>query len=50
MTPGANVIKPSQLSLMFADTAVQVLHSRVGYCPYPQTLDKAGEACQEQTL
>ncbi len=27
----------------------QVLHSRVGPRPYPQTLDKSGEACQGQT-
>ncbi len=30
--------------------AFQVLHSRVGSLPYPQTLDQAGKACQEQTL
>jgi hypothetical protein len=28
----------------------QVLHSSVGSWPHPQTLDKAGEACQGQTL
>ncbi len=28
----------------------QVLHSRVGTQPYPQTLDQAGKACQGQTL
>jgi len=28
----------------------QVLHSRIGFWPYPQTLDRAGNACQGQTL
>ncbi len=28
----------------------QVLYSRVGFWPYPQTLDTDGKACQEQTL
>ncbi len=28
----------------------QTLHSWVGSWPYPQTLDKAGKACQGQTL
>jgi hypothetical protein len=27
-----------------------MLHSEVGYWPYPQTLDEAGKACQGQTL
>jgi hypothetical protein len=34
-----------QPSLMF-----QVLHSRVGSRPHPQTLDEAGKACKGQTL
>ena len=28
----------------------QVLHSRVGSWPHPQTLDLAGKACQGQML
>ncbi len=28
----------------------QVPHSRIGSWPHPQTLDKAGKACQKQTL
>ncbi len=28
----------------------QMLHSRVGSRPYPQTLDQAGKVCQGQTL
>jgi hypothetical protein len=28
----------------------QVLHSRVGSLPHPQTLDKTVKACQGQTL
>jgi hypothetical protein len=27
-----------------------VCHSKEGYWTYPQTFDKAGKACQEQTL
>ncbi len=27
-----------------------MLHSKVGYCPYPQTLDEAGKAAQGQAL
>ncbi len=40
--PGAKPIK------LF--TASQVLHSRVGSWPYPQTLDLAVKACHGQTL
>ncbi len=30
--------------------AFHVFHCRVGSCPYPQTLDQAGKACQVQAL
>ncbi len=42
--------KPLQPSLIFVGKVFQVLHSRVGPWPYPQTLDLTGEACQGQTL
>jgi hypothetical protein len=44
--------KPFQPSLIFAGKvgAFQVLNSRVGIWPYPQTLDQAGKDCQGQTL
>ncbi len=31
-------------------TNFQMLHSRVGSCPYSQILDYIGKSCQEQTL
>jgi hypothetical protein len=31
-------------------STIYELHSRAGSWPYPQTLDKAGKACQGQTL
>jgi len=33
-----------------SEAPIKVRHSRGGSWPYPQTLDKAGKACQGQTL
>jgi hypothetical protein len=49
---------PFKPSLMFADKArayptepaFTYSNNRAGSSPYPQTLDYAGKACQEQTL
>jgi hypothetical protein len=50
--------KPLQLSVVsvgeagayLSEAPFNVLHSRVGSWPRPQTLDQAGKTCQRQTL
>ncbi len=48
--------KPFQPSLMFASKAraylseAPLMYSTLSQAPHPQTLDKAGKACQGQTL
>jgi hypothetical protein len=47
---GGTAVNYSGIFIALTSVAFQVLHSRVGSWPYPQTLDYAGKACQGQIV